>query len=339
MRILHHSLLFVVTLAFTLQSHAVISQDVSAFELFASDSVMHVRLTTDLKLLVKQKDEEIYQPALIEIFRPGDTIVQEVEIRSRGNIRKEVCYYPPIRIKFPKEGYKDRKIKWVNACRDTESYDQMLLKEFLAYRLFATLTDKSFRTHLMQVEYIDSGKDNASFVQHAFAIEPADNLAERMGGRVHEPRILKSDFLDQEQLGLFTMFQYMIANTDWNFSNRHNMEIVTSPSTNTLLVIPYDFDYSGFVHPPYAVPHETVPIDEVSERYNKSFCLTDEMCEATRLYFLDKKEDLLAACEAVPHSTKRTLKFTKSFVEDFLKMIGNEKSARRIFARDCDVMD
>ena len=311
----------------------------SAFDLFKSDSVMHIRLTTDLKLLVKQKDEEIYQPATIEIQRLGDTIIHEVQIRARGNIRKEVCYYPPIRIKFSGDDYSHNKIKWVNACRDTEAYDQMLLKEYMAYRIFSSLTHKSFQTYLLQVEYVDSGRDNESFLQHAFVIEPEDHLAERLGGRVHEPRFLKEDYMDLEQLALFSMFEYMIANTDWAFANRHNMEIVTSPETNTLLTIPYDFDYSGFVHPPYAVPHETVPIDDVSERHNKSYCMTEEMCDFTRNYMLERKDTVLAACQAVPHLTKRTTNFTMSFVEDFFKIIQSERSARRIFVRDCNQMD
>ncbi|MDX1478786.1 MAG: hypothetical protein R3301_13830 [Saprospiraceae bacterium] len=311
----------------------------SAFDLFASDSVLHVRLTTDLKLLVKQKDVEIYQPATLELFRPGDTLVREVLIRARGNIRKQVCYYPPIRIKFSKHDYSYNKVKWVNACRDTEAYDQMLLKEFLAYRLFATLTHKSFRTHVLQVEYVDSGRDSASFVQHAFVIEPAESLADRLGGRVHEPRVLREEYMDPEQLALFTMFQYMIANTDWNFSNRHNMEIITSPETQTLLPIPYDFDYSGFVHPPYAVPHETVPIESVSQRYNKAYCLSDEICESTRTLLLSKKDALLATCLATPHLTKRTERFAVSFVEEFFGLIRKSKGAIRIFARDCDQID
>ncbi|MDX1406580.1 MAG: hypothetical protein R3330_00560 [Saprospiraceae bacterium] len=311
----------------------------AAFDLFASDSILHVRLTTDLKLLVKQKNDEIYQPARLELFRPGDTLTLDVEIRSRGNIRKQVCYYPPIRLKFSKHEYSNHKIKWVNACRDTEAYDQMLLKEYLAYRLFGVLTDKSFRAHLLQVEYVDTGRDSARFIQHAFAIEPAESLAERLGGRVHEPRLLKEDYLDPEQLALFSMFQYMIANTDWNFSNRHNMEIITSPETQTLLPIPYDFDYSGFVHPPYAVPHETVPIEKVSERYNKSYCLEDDVCESTRAYIVAKKEELLAACRSTPHMNRRTERFAVSFVEQFMGLIRKSKGAMRIFARDCDPMD
>src|SRR5690606_23792468 len=90
----------------------------SAITLFSSDTTTSVVLETDLRLLIKNKYSEEYQPARLGIIRAvGDTVFHQVEIRSRGNMRKEVCYYPPIFIKFQKNQYSHHKLKWINICR------------------------------------------------------------------------------------------------------------------------------------------------------------------------------------------------------------------------------
>ena len=205
--------------------------------------------------------------------------------------------------------------------------------------MFAKLTDKSFRTYLLEVVYVDEGRDGEQFTQYAFVIENEDQLAERLGGRVHEPKILKVDYLDREQLALFNMFEYLIANTDFAFKNRHNLEIVTSPLTNTLLCIPYDFDYSGFVFTPYAVPHETVPIDDVGERYNKSLCLTEEECEAARQVFLSKKDEIMNLCSTIHGLDDRVRRRVVSFTEDFFDLMENKRLTMRTFVQQCREME
>lgn len=317
-------------------STGLLAQLPSAFSLFDSDSVMHVRLITDIKQLVKDKMDEEYQPAILQILRsPSDTMTLDVEVRSRGNRRKEVCYYPPIRIKFPKQEYSYHKLKWVVSCRDSDLYEQFLLKEFAAYRMFQTLTDKSFRTHLLRIEFVDTGRDNNTFSRYAFVLENADALADRLGGRVYEPVILKEELLNMDHLALMTMFQYMIMNTDWALRNLHNIEIITDRATNSLLAVPYDFDYSGMVNTPYAVPHPDLPIKEVTERYNVGLCLDEEAAEETRQLFMNKRAELEEACQSLPYLTERTKREVQYTLEEFFKDLENKRLVRKIFVQYC----
>lgn len=317
-------------------SNSIFGQKVSAITLFESDSIKHVRMITDMKLLVKKKYDEEYQPATIQIINPGgDTNSYEVKIKSRGNRRKEACNFPPIKVKFPKKDFLYNKLKWVITCSNNDPYDQILLKEYMAYQIFQKITDKGFRTQLLKVEYVDTGRDDKTFTRYAFVIENAESLADRMGGRVYNPKVLNANVLDSHQLAIYTMFQYMIANTDWAIRNLHNLEAVTDPVKQSVLVIPYDFDYSGFVGTHYAVVHESIPVDNVKERYNKSACLGEDICEQARQLYISKEKEILEECRDFKYFNKGARKETETYLKGFFMAIEDEKNARKIFCENC----
>ncbi len=315
-------------------------QKISAISLFESDSIVHVRMITDMKLLVKKKYEEEYQPAIIQIIQPaGDTNSHDVKIKSRGNRRKDACNLPPIKVKFPKKDYLYNKLKWVITCANNDPYDQVLLKEYMVYQIFQKLTDKGFKTELLKVEYIDTGRDNKSFTRYAFVIETAESLADRMGGRVYNPKVLNANVLDENQLALFTMFQYMIANTDWAMQNLHNLKAVTDPVKKAVLVIPYDFDYAGFVGAHYAVVHESLPIKDVKDRYNKGVCISEDALVKNRQLFISKQEEILQECREFKYFNKGARKETENYLKGFFNAINGEKNAKQIFCENCKSMD
>lgn len=327
-------------LALLMITSTALSQKISALSLFESDSIVHVRMITDMKLLVKKKYEEEYQPAIIQIIQPeGDTNSYDIKIKSRGNRRKDACNLPPIKVKFPKKDYLYNKLKWVITCANNDPYDQILLKEYMAYQIFQKLTDKGFKTELLKVDYIDTGRDGKVFTRYAFVIENAESLADRMGGRVYNPKLLNAGVLDEDQLALFTMFQYMISNTDWAIKNLHNMEAVTDPVKKAVLVIPYDFDYAGFVGTHYAVVHESLPIKDVKERYNKGICISEDIAEKHRQLFLSKKEEILQACREFKYFNKGAKKETEAYLGEFFMAIESEKNAKRIFCENCKAME
>ena len=316
-----------------------LAQNMEAFDLFENDSVLHVRLTTDLKKMVKGKMKEEYQPAKLEIFRGSETEEYNLQIRSRGNMRKEVCYYPPIKLKFPEEEYSHHSLKWVVTCRNSDIYDQILLKEYVIYKMYEHLTDMSFRTQLLKVEYVDDRGKEKSFTRFAFVLENEDALAERLGGRIYEPRLIKPDIINEKQMALFTFFEYLVANTDWHMPNRHNMETILHPPSESVIVVPYDFDYSGLVHTTYAVPNDDIPVRTVTERYNKGYCLETGITEVTRRYFLEHRDAMIATCEELPYFDKQTRNYVLNFMEDFWQTLENEKAIKNIFARNCQVFE
>lgn len=311
-------------------------QKSDAFDLFNSDSIVSVRLTTDMKLLVKEKQDEEYQPAIIEFFLPeGDTIRYDIELRSRGNMRKTVCYFPPIKVKFDKDQFKHNKLKLVISCRDSDLADQLLLKEYIIYKMYEKCSEYYFRTRLMRIEYIDTGRSENVFTRYAFVIEDEDALAERLGGRTYEPKYLKAEVLNQEQLANYTYFQYLIGNTDWHVPNRHNMETIAHEATESVLVIPYDFDYSGFVNTAYAVPNDDIPVRSVTERYNKGYCMSEDLAEEMRIKYLGIQDSIISMCEEFPYFDKASRRDIISYMDEFWALMESDKATRNTFAKDC----
>lgn len=330
--------ILLITSSILLYFCAIAQDSLTALSLFETEdgSPVEVILVTDMNQIRKAKYKEEYQPATIRIIKtPGDTVTCSGEIRSRGNMRKEVCFFPPMRIKFSKKEYLYNKLKWVNICENNDLNEQYLLKEYLIYRMFETLTERSLMARLLRVQYIDAGSGQHQFTRYAFVIENEDQIAARFGGRVYEPKILKDHLLDQEQLALFTFFQYMIGNTDWALANRHNVEVITEKSANALLAIPYDFDYSGFVNTGYAAPHETIPVSHVTVRYNKGYCIEDELSERMRQHFLSKKDAILNLCESFEPLDRKTRNSAIKFLDEFFKIMDDPKQTTRVFVKDC----
>jgi hypothetical protein len=143
----------------------------SALSLFEAEEIPYAVLETDMRLLIKNKFREEYQPATLKIVQAhGDTTAYAVEIRSRGNMRKEVCYYPPFFIKFEKGAYSHHKLKCVNICRDTDANEIYLLKEFIAYKIYHRLTRKGLDAHLIRVTYTDTEDVSKSMTRYAFVL-------------------------------------------------------------------------------------------------------------------------------------------------------------------------
>ena len=232
----------------------------------ASNQPIDLKISTDLSLLLDPNIEEFYQNADC-IFSKGETIIHsgEIELKKRGVTRKKICSVPPIMLKFG-SGKKKVKLKVVLPCKDGENFQQLIYKEYLAYQIYNQLTDYSFKTQLVRIELEDIEDVHPPIVVDGFLIEEDKCTASRMKASLM-PNHEKLKFIDQESYRLFTMFQYCIGNTDWNLNLRHNIKLICKKDSKTPIPVPYDFDYSGFVNAPYAVPHHNMPIKNVKERH------------------------------------------------------------------------
>ena len=113
------------------------------------------------------------------------------------------------------------------------------------------VTHKSFRARLAKVNYVDHATGQSTGTRHAMFIEDETDVAKRMEGRIVElPRLLFKD-VDTDTLMPMMLFEYMIGNTDFSIYALHNVELVQRPD-KSIHPVPYDFDISGLVHPPYA---------------------------------------------------------------------------------------
>src|SRR2546422_4608132 len=133
------------------------------------------------------------------------------------------------------------------------SYKNYLLEEYLIYRAYNLLTERSFRVRLARVTYADAKDKHQPEMRHAFFVEDDDRMARRNNAKVLAQKGVTQDELDYDQTGLAMVFQYMIGNTDFAVTALHNIVLIQD-SVGVVYPVPYDFDWSGVISTPYAFP-------------------------------------------------------------------------------------
>ena len=231
------------------------------------------------------------------------SLKKKIKVCARGVTRKKLCDFPPLKIRFSKKDLRSydledfHTLKLVTHCLEEPGSEQLLFKEYLAYRLYNIITDKSFQVQLVKVKYVDSKNHHPPQDKYAFLIENHKEMADRIQGELIKEDNYQLKTIDEENYNQLTVFQYMVGNTDWNLSEQHNIKLVMPASKNVPYAIPYDFDYSGLVNAPYARPYATLPIENVRDRFFQWRGKNQEGLQLTFELFLSKRNELLAACE------------------------------------------
>jgi hypothetical protein len=153
------------------------------------------------------------------------------------------------------------------------------------------------------------------------------------GRTVKLPRTLFKD-VDADTLETMMVFEYMIGNTDYSLYALHNVIFVQTPDRMTYTV-PYDFDISGLVHPPYAIPARGLSIKSVDERLYRGPCRPIEQVDPILANFNAKRELIDALPASIPGFTKESRLAVKTFLDGFYGSIKNPKDVRRLFVDGC----
>lgn len=295
------------------------------------EGVPKLRIGTDFKKVRKHRMKERYQEGeLIVADQFGkNSIKLKGRVRARGNIRKQVCNIPPVKFDLKKSGLKANgfmkidKLKFVFPCRGGKSAQEFLYKEYFLYDLYTFIDKNCIRTKLVDINICEDGKDKYQMI--GFVIEDEEEYERRNEAKVIIKGKVGASHLDRELFLKMEFFQYMIANTDWSLSNKHNLELVKVPSRDKIIALPYDFDYSGFVGQSYAVPHTSLPIEDVNERYFFSYKISEEEFYSTVEYYLSIEEDIYRICDEATYMSKKTIKQNKAYLKDFFDLLRKPK--------------
>ena len=311
---------------------------------FQSDRTIRISLKFDMKTFVRTKYKGEYQPAELVVYNLDSIRVRkEISIRARGDARRSHCHFPPIKLNFKKATLKDetlndfKSLKLVTHCRNSEIYEQYILKEFLVYRMFNILTDSSFRVKLAKIDYIDSEEKMKPFTKYGFIIESNDHLAERLDGIIIERKGINTWDTDRHHTNLMTLFQYMIGHTDWSIPPLHNIRLVKpSDPRSRILAIPYDFDYCGMVNTVYAIPDEHLGIESVLTRVYRGYCLpSEDQYQQFFEVFIQNKQEMRALIQGFELLQKKSRREMLDYLEEFYHIIETPWLARREIIDTC----
>jgi hypothetical protein len=226
----------------------------------------------------------------------------KVEVRARGEFRRKECYYPPLRLKMKKKDSKgtlfegNKSLKLVMPCRQVKD-DGLILREFMCYKMFEAVSEYTFETRLLNIQFTDENSKKVVDVQFkGFFIEDDDVVAKRHDGKVSEVNLHPKALEDKNALR-HDMFQYMIANTDWSTTFQHNAKLIQLTESKKYIPLTYDFDMSGFVDAPYAVADATLGISSVRERLYRGFCRDEAVTQEVRQEYVSQEAAIMAAAK------------------------------------------
>jgi hypothetical protein len=214
-------------------------------------------------------------------------------------------------------------------CLLQSSKNNMVVKEYMAYRIYNLISAYHFNTRILDIELeeIRGGKiRNHKF--KGFLIEDDKNVAKRHNGKVLDRFIhpLAQDTLTSIRNAFF---QYMIGNTDFSVGYGHNQKLLFID--NKIMPVPYDFDMSGLCNTSYStvsqIQGEELPITSVTQRMYRGFKRPNRYFLQVRKEFIDNKQEVFAVIDECKPLFDNPKEFNKAreYIDQFYDVLENDK--------------
>lgn len=319
--------------------------------LFADAAPLAVTITAPLTTLMTDRPNEEYLDGTLSFS--GDAGAEqavEVGLQTRGNYRREQkhCDFAPIRLNLRTQQLTGTvfagqdKLKLVTHCQnDRPVYEQLLLREYLAYRFLNIMTDKSFGVRLLEITYVDT-EGAKPLTKPGFVIEDDDAVAARNGMTVVKIDGIASDELDPAQQNLVHVFEYLISNTEYSLFKAepaadccHNSELLSATGGAPFTPLPYDFDFAGLVNAPYAQPNPRYELRNVRQRLYKGLCKNNDLLQQTLQLYLEKKDAIYGVVDELKLLSSRSRRDVLGNLKVFFDRISQPKSVEGRFIEKC----
>ena len=314
----------------------------SIFDVFHHSEVLQLELELDMQQMYDKVNTNDEYPAVFRFQdKNGHWVELSSELRARGRFRRRTCEFPPLRIDFSKKDLRARglldfdDLKLVTHCMEGRAGKEAVLREYLVYKIYSQLTEKSLRAQLVEVTYKDT-ESNSKQTAYGILLEDVDELAARLGSEeCDECYGLTAMDMVQKNLQTHAMFQYMIGNADWSLSQMRNLKIMKPIDGSAYWLTPYDFDFSGLVDADYALPRRELGQEKVGERVYLGSERTDMELEATADYFRSKKGELLELVEDFDLLSKRSRRKVTEYLNDFYEALDNGIICQELAGSGC----
>jgi hypothetical protein len=315
--------------------------------LFASDEPLRFTLEIPLSDVASSRDKPKYSEGrLVYKNANGADVAVNLRVRVRGKSRTVTCAFPPLLLNFPKEldgtwFEGENKLKLVTHCGTGEAFERYQAIEYTAYRVLNLVTDMSLRVRPVEVTYYDSRKQRTVITKPGFLIEDEERFAARHGLHLVKAERVDRSRYDPAALALVDMFQYFVGNTDWSASAGppgsdccHNV-VPVARQDGVLVPIPYDFDATGIVNPPYALPAAGLPIRDVRTRLYRGQCRNAAELAASYEPFQSHRAEITALFDQQAARLGKTLDTVRSYIDDFYAVLADADRSQRAFRVNC----
>ena len=310
--------------------------------IFQDTQPLSLQLSFSMREIKKNLNDSVYYPSFLTYKNDqGVWDSLNVGIRARGNFRRKNCYFPPLRLKLKKshvagtpfEGNKSFKL--VLPCLNVKSANNLILREYLCYKLLEPVTPYFFHTRLANITLTDqSNKQAKSHSIIGFFIEDDDLIADRFNGQVLDQIILPRQLNDTTAI-VHYFFEYMIANTDWSTTTQHNTKVIQLPP-NKKVPLSYDFDMAGLVNAPYATINESLNIKSVKERLYRGYCRDESVTEYVREKYIQLESEIMnVVSDHQSYFSEGEYIVMKKYIEEFFTILKDDKKFKDAILLTC----
>jgi hypothetical protein len=306
------------------------------FILFGSDDLIDVSMRLDISKYIRKNTNDPSQDAVLTFhFTDQDSLNLNIKVKYRGKFRFDNCGFPPMSISFKKHihAYSDtdriKKIKLVPHCDRGSVSDEYVLREYLVYKLYNIISDTSYRVRLLRINYKDTQDKRKPATQYGFFIEPDEILAKRIKSNEVKVKNLTQRYILPNIMDKVSIFNYMIANWDWNIPNLQNVTVYKpyyNASPGTGIAVPYDFDMSGIVNPDYAVLPPEYGLRTTRDRIFLGMCRSKPDFRKDLMNFLIKKDEVYDTVNGFSYLNQKSKKDIISLLNQFFSQIDDERN-------------
>ncbi len=316
------------------------ASDESTTLLFQVKYPLSMQLQFSTKDIKKNTNDSTYIKSTLFVQNEESTWDSlKIKLRARGNHRRKNCYYVPLKLKLKKKVSKgtifegNTKLKLVLPCLLEKDNDDLVLKEYMAYKLYELISPYHFKTRLANIEFNEEkGNRIKKHKLRAILLEDIDKVAKRHNGQALTRKVhpLQQDDFSSIQN---SFFQYLIGNTDFSTRGEHNQKLLYIDKK--YVSIPYDFDMSGLVNASYAsisgMENMKGSITMVTQRAYKGYKRDDDLLQEVRQKYISSKDDIYTTMDNLKEYFENPILFVKAkdFVVDFFEIMENDKKFQK----------
>ena len=303
----------------------------TVFDYLTQEEGAKIRLELDLDSLVRNRKNASYLPATLI---NTDGVALSLEVRTRGKFRRRKCAIPPVKLKFGKRDLAANhldtlnEIKLVLPCIPDNASNDLIVREYLAYRMYETLTPACTRARLVRLELKNHAEKRPKKMLALF-VEHEEQVVARLQGIKVADWGVDSQRLEMVDAALMVLFQYMIGNTDWEIGACRNILLLQIGADHKLTTIPFDFDFSGLVSAPYAAPNSECNLKTVRDRFLMARGIDPEALRIARTMILDKRGEFYAMLRNEYLNVESRIDMT-AYLDLFFDMLSKQEDVPQV---------
>ncbi len=330
------SILTIIAFSFTLTPASAQRKMTTVMEAIGQNEGERVTIEMDLTTIMAQRNNDTYFPAAV---MTDNGLSFKAEVRPRGKYRRKNSVYPPLKLKFKKKeliaaGMDTlNEIKLVLPAFDNALGDELVIREYLAYKMFEKLSPVHVKARLIRLTIKDTHVEKSKKNMFAILVEDAEETAARYNGVEVEEYGISPDSLAANQAALLVMFEYMIGNTDWDISMMRNVRLLRTQAGGKILALPYDFDFSGLVSAPYASPSSDTGLKTVRDRFLMANGIKPDALKRAVMNLRKNRQAIYDICRNrfVSRDTSDDMML---FLDTFFNQIGESDEVPRMLKMD-----